>query len=83
MMMERLVEQRRVISDIMLDQSVTKRSDAYMLLKESEWESLSDISNVLEKLTQITTYMSTESMVPASVIYQIVCGLLKKSSLWL
>lgn len=28
MMMERLVEQRRVISDIMLDQSVTKRSDA-------------------------------------------------------
>lgn len=32
MMKERLVEQRRVISDIMLDQSVTKRSDAYMLL---------------------------------------------------
>lgn len=77
MMMERLVEQRRVISDIMLDQSVTKRSDVYMLLKESEWESLSDISNVLEKLTQITTYMSTESMVSASVIYPIVCGLLK------
>lgn len=77
MMMERLVKQRRVISDIMLDQSVTKRSDVYMLLKESEWESLSDISNVLEKLTQITTYMSTESMVSASVIYPIVCGLLQ------
>lgn len=77
MMMERLVEQRRIISDIMLDQSVTKRSEAYMLLKESEWESLSDILNVLEKLTQVTTYMSTESMVSASVVYHIVCGLLK------
>lgn len=41
MMIERLVKQRPVISDITLDQSVTKRSDAYMLLKESEWESLS------------------------------------------
>ena len=35
LMMERLCEQRRVVSDIMLDLSLTNKDDMYMLLKEN------------------------------------------------
>jgi hypothetical protein len=76
-MLERLVEQRRVITDVMLDTSVTKKSDACLLLRDAEWESISELSSVLCHLTKVTTYMSTESCVSASVTYPIVCGLLK------
>lgn len=43
LMMERLCEQRRVVSDIMLDPSLTKKDDMYMLLNENECETMADI----------------------------------------
>jgi hypothetical protein len=55
-MMERLCEQRHVVSDIMLDPSLTKKDDMYMLLKENEWETMAEISKVLQQLTKVTTY---------------------------
>jgi hypothetical protein len=78
LMMERLCEQRSVISDIMLDPSLTKKEDMYMLLKENEWETMAEISKVLQQLTKVTTYMSTESNVSTSVVYPIVCSLIRK-----
>ena len=62
----------------MLDPSLTKRDDMYMLLKENEWETMAEISKVLQQLTKVTTYMSTESNVSTSVVYPIVCGLIRK-----
>jgi hypothetical protein len=78
LMMERLCEQRSVISDSMLDPSLTKKEDMYMLLKENEWETMAEISKVLQQLTKVTTYMNTESNVSTSVVYPIVCGLIRK-----
>jgi hypothetical protein len=43
LMMERLCEQRHVVSDIMLDPSLTKKDDMYMLIKENEWETMAKI----------------------------------------
>ena len=76
--MERLCEQQRVVSDIMLDPSLTKKDDMYMLLKENEWKTMAEISKVLQQLTKVTTYMSTESNVSTSVVYPIVCSLIRK-----
>ena len=76
--MERLCEQQRVVSDIMLDPSLTKKDDMYMLLKENEWKTMAEISKVLQQLTKVTTYMSTESNVSSSIVYPIVCGLIRK-----
>jgi len=79
LMMERLCEQRRVVSDIMLDPSLTKKDDMYnMYMLLNEWETMAEISKVLQQLTKVTTYMSTESNVSTSVVYPIVCGLIRK-----
>jgi hypothetical protein len=58
--------------------ALTKKDDMYMLLKENEWETMAKISKVLQQLTKVTTYMSTESNVSTSVVYPIVCGLIRK-----
>lgn len=75
LMMERLVEQRRVITDIMLDSRVTKKNDSLLLLKDHEWDIISDLSGVLGVLTDVTTYMSGELGVSCSEIFPIVHGL--------
>jgi len=78
MLMERLSEQRRVISDIMLDSTVTKSKDqAALLLSANEWDTIQEISGVLKDITKVTTYMCAEKCVSVSEIYPIVCGLLK------
>jgi hypothetical protein len=58
--------------------SLTKKEDMYMLLKENEWETMAEISKVLQQLTKVTTYMNAESNVSTSVVYPIVCGLIRK-----
>ncbi|CAC5384339.1 unnamed protein product [Mytilus coruscus] len=77
-MLERLCEQRRVITDVMLDTTVTKKSDTQMLLKDHEWDYLVEISEVLKQMSHVTTYMCLEKDVSASVMLPIVHGLLKK-----
>lgn len=74
--MERLVEQRRVIMDILLD---PKKNESTLLLKDHELEMLSDMSNVLKDFSAVTTYMCSEKYVSVSQIYSIICGLLRKS----
>lgn len=74
--MERLVEQRRVIMDILLD---PKKNDSTLLLKDHEWEMLSDMSNVLKDFSAVTTYMCSDRYVSVSQIYPNICRLLRKS----
>lgn len=76
LMLGRLVEQRRAIMDLMLDNKVTKKADSVLLLKDNEWVIASDLSDVLTVLTEVTTYMCSESDVSCSDIYPIVIGLI-------
>ncbi|XP_061164341.1 E3 SUMO-protein ligase ZBED1-like [Saccostrea echinata] len=77
-MMQRLTEQRRVLTDIMLDDKVTKKEFSLLLLKDHEWELIDQLSNFLKDFAEVTTYMSTETHVSISQIYPIVCGLLRR-----
>lgn len=57
---------------------ITKKNDSILLLKDYEWEMLSDMSNVLKDFSEVTTYMCSEKYVSVSQIYSIICGLLGK-----
>lgn len=78
-MMERLVEQRRVIMDIFLDLKITKENDSTLLLKGHEWEMMSEMFNVLKDFSVLTTNMCSEKYMSVSQIFLINCGLLLKS----
>ncbi|XP_062586859.1 E3 SUMO-protein ligase ZBED1-like [Saccostrea cucullata] len=77
-MMQRLTEQRRVLTDIMLDDKVTKKEFSLPLLKDHEWDLIDQLSIFLKDFAEVTTYMSTETHVSISQIYPIVCGLLRR-----
>ncbi|XP_052267568.1 E3 SUMO-protein ligase ZBED1-like [Dreissena polymorpha] len=79
LMMEHLVEQQRVLTDIMLDPKLTKKQDATLNLRESDWAIIKELCVILKPLADTTAYMSTESHVSVSEIYPIVCGLVTKS----
>jgi hypothetical protein len=56
LMMERLCEQQRVVSDIMLDPSLTKKDDMYMLLKVmngKQWQKFHKYFSSSQKLQLI------------------------------
>ncbi|XP_061170062.1 E3 SUMO-protein ligase ZBED1-like [Saccostrea echinata] len=80
-MIERLCEQRRVLNDIMLDEKITKKDHASLLLKDHEWDLLDQLSVFFKDFSEVTTFMSTESHVSLSHIYPIVCGLIRKNSI--
>lgn len=74
-MLQRLQEQRRVVTDIMLGTTVTSKRDSMVLLEDNEWDIVSDLCEVLNVHTDVTTYMCAEQYVSCSEIYPIVCGL--------
>ena len=65
-MLARLVEQRRVLTDVILDEKFTKKADVMLLPKDHELEIMSDISTVLKDLSEVTTYMCVEKHVSLS-----------------
>ena len=75
-MMARLSEQRRVISDILLDPTLTKKSDSALNLTDLEWDLLSDLCEVFSVFSDVTTYMCTEKAVSVSEVLPIVSGLI-------
>ncbi|XP_053387152.1 E3 SUMO-protein ligase ZBED1-like [Mercenaria mercenaria] len=75
-MLQRVSEQRRVLTDIMLDTSITSKNDSALLLKDHEWDIISDLCDVLRILTDVTTYMCSDQYVSCSEIYPIVFGLI-------
>ncbi|KAH3849549.1 hypothetical protein DPMN_091954 [Dreissena polymorpha] len=77
-MMESLVEQQRVLTDIMLDPKLTKKQDAALNLRESDWDIIKELCVILKPLADTTAYMSTESQVTVLEIYPNVCGLVTK-----
>lgn len=75
-MMDRLVEQCRVLSDIMLDPKMTKKSDCVKLLKDNEWDVVTDLTQVLGVFADETSYMCSEKDISCSEFLPIVCGLM-------
>jgi hypothetical protein len=61
LMLSRLVEQRRVLTDILLDEKFTQKMTAF-LPKNHEWDLMSDLSTVLSDLLEVATYMCSEKM---------------------
>ena len=74
LMLSRLVEQRRDLTDILLDEKFTQKMTAF-LPKNHEWDLMSDLSTVLSDLLEVATYMCSEKNVSLSEVYPIVCGL--------
>ena len=66
-------EQRRVVTDILLDTKLTKKIDTYLLPSEHEWDAMAEISSTLAVLTSVTTLEQNDS---CSHIYPIVRGLI-------
>ncbi|KAH3796879.1 hypothetical protein DPMN_150456 [Dreissena polymorpha] len=60
----------------MLDGKFMKKSDAGLLLKDYEWEIVSELSDCPSVLTDATAYMYSESNVSCYVIYPMVCGII-------
>ena len=75
-MMARLSEQGRMISDILLDPTLTKKSDSALNLTHLEWNLLCDLCEVFGMFSDVTTYMCTEKAVSASGVLPIVCELI-------
>lgn len=73
-MMDRLVEECRVLTKIMLDPKITKTSDIVKFLKDNEWDLVTDLTQVFGVFAFFTTYMCSENDVSCSEIFQIVCG---------
>ena len=43
---ERLCEERHVVTDVMLDTKMTKKNDVGILLKDHEWDTMSECDNL-------------------------------------
>ena len=56
-MLQRLVEQRLVVTDVMVNPRLTKKNDWALLLTDTEWEIASDIADALRDLTVATEFM--------------------------
>jgi len=78
-MLQRLVEHRLVVTDVMINLRLTKKNDRALLLTDSEWEIASNIADALRDLTVATEFMYKEQYVSSSDIYPVVCGLLTNS----
>ena len=65
-----------MISDILLEPTLTKKSDSAMNLTDLEWDLLSDLCEVFGVFSDVTTYMCTEKAVSVSEVLPIVCGLI-------
>jgi hypothetical protein len=79
MMLQRLVEQRRVVTDILLNPRLTGKRDRGLLLTDAEWEIAGDVASALQDLTEATNNMCSDTHVSSSEIYPVVCGLLVNS----
>ena len=77
-MMARLGEQRRVISDILLDTKFAKKSDSALYLTDREWELLKELCDVFSVFSDVTTYMCSEKSLSLSEVLPIVSGLVDK-----
>ena len=74
-MSSRLQECRRAVTDVMLDDTVTKSSDRYLLLKTDDWENIESLLPCLKPLEVATTALCVEKRVSLSTLCPIILGL--------
>lgn len=78
-MFERLLEQRRAVTAILSDCTVTAPQDAKSLkITDEYWKIMADLKPVLETLKCATTVMSSEKTVAISYIYPITFSIINK-----
>lgn len=53
----------------MLDTRITKKSDVYKLMKDHKWVLLSELSNVLADVMDVSTHVSAEISMSCSQIH--------------
>lgn len=80
-MCARLLQLRRVITDILLDEDVTRPSDIDLLFKDHEWAAISDLAKALQPFTNVTTFMSKDKTVSISEIFPIISELVTRTLL--
>ena len=70
----RLVGQRRVITNILLDPAYSKKDDSCLNLSEREWDLVKVLCDLLGVFEDVTANMYIEKHVTVSEILPIVCG---------
>ena len=80
-MAERLLANRWPISAVLSDDSVTKRQDRALDLRNEQWELLQELVKPLQLLETATVFLSKETNVSGSCVYPIIHGLINESPL--
>jgi len=75
-MIQSLLHNRRPLTAVLTDESVTKRQYRYLKLSPAHWVILEDLSKVLEHLEAATVFLSEENNISISAVLPIVCGLI-------
>ena len=75
-MAERLLANRWPVSAVLSDESVTKRQDRALDLRNDQWELLQELVKPLELLQTATTFLSQETNVSGSCVYPVIHGLI-------
>jgi hypothetical protein len=77
-MISRLLEQRRVVSDIMLNPQLTKKADSELFFRNADCTLFSELCSILVPFKSTTEFMCTETNVSVSKIYPYISGLVSK-----
>ena len=75
-MAECLLANRWPISDVLSNDSVTKRQDRARDLHNKQWELLQELVKPLQLLETATVFLSKEANVSGSCVYPIIHGLI-------
>ena len=76
-MMERLQDSRRHLTDVLLDDTVSKAADRKLLLQDHEWDLLEELLPILSPLEMATKELSADKYVSISIMYPILFGLME------
>ena len=76
-MLERLVELRWLVSAVLSDERITKRSDRYLDLKSEQRILAEELMKALHSIEVASTFLSCEENTSISCVLPVVCGLVK------
>lgn len=79
-MIDRLYEQRRILNDIKLDEKITNKDYASLLLNDHGWDILNQFSAFLKDFFEVTTSMFSKSYAFLLHIYPIVCDIIRRNT---
>ena len=76
-MLQHLLKLRWPITIVLLDPTVTKRSNQYLDLKTDQWNLVSELVKVLEPFDVATTFLSYEQNPSLSCVLPVLQGLIE------